>query len=213
MISTIIRTKNDAHNLDKCLKNLTLQSIPSELIIVDSYSSDDTQTVVDKYNGKLIQCKPFTYGRGLNTGIKEASFNIINIISSHVFPLSSEYLSMLYAHFSDEKVAGIYSRQIPTSESNILDKHNLPLIFKKSNKYNVDNYFFHNGASMIRKSIWDEIKFNEKVKGLEDFIWANQVRKLNYKIIYEPRAIVAHLHNEDVSETMNRYILEEGEFL
>ena len=38
------------------------------------------------------------------------------------------------------------------------------------------------------------IKFDENVNGIEDRIWAREITKLGYKVIYLPSAAVYHEH-------------------
>ena len=37
---------------------------------------------------------------------------------------------------------------------------------------------------MIRKNCWKIKKFNEKVNGIEDRIWAREITQLGYSVIY-----------------------------
>ena len=46
---------------------------------------------------------------------------------------------------------------------------------------------------MIRKSTWKKNQFDEKIKHIEDRLWASLVLKKG-KIIYEPEASVIHFH-------------------
>ena len=47
---------------------------------------------------------------------------------------------------------------------------------------------------MIRKSTWKKNQFDEKIKHIEDRLWASTVLKKGKKIIYEPEASVIHFH-------------------
>jgi len=60
MISIVIPTKNSARTLNLCLKSIEIQSYPHEFIeilIVDSYSEDDTINIAQRYNCKIIYSK------------------------------------------------------------------------------------------------------------------------------------------------------------
>lgn len=208
MISIIIRTLNEAYNLERCLKILELQDVEHEIIVIDSYSTDDTLKIAQDYNCKTLQCLPFTYGRGINMGIANSSAELICILSGHAFPISTNFISGLSIHFADASVAGVYCRQLPSINTSDLDKRNLPLIFKSSDKIIEDISYFNNAASMIRKSIWERIKFDENKKASEDILWASEVRRLGFKIIYNPFLMVEHFHGESNPVTVERYLKE-----
>lgn len=52
-ISAIIITKNEASNIERCLKSL--QSVVDEIIVVDSFSEDATQSICEKYKVQFHQ--------------------------------------------------------------------------------------------------------------------------------------------------------------
>lgn len=208
MISVVIRTRNEAQNLKKCLSIVDKQDVEKEIIIVDSYSTDDTQKVAEEYNCKIIQCDPFTYGKALNVGIKFSKGDFICILSGHCFPKTDAFLRKLRNNLFIEKVAGVYARQIPHKYTNPLEYRNFIYTYRLEPAIQKKCPFFNNAASMIRREVWDEVKFDEEVKAQEDIIWAKEVQKRGYSIAYEPEAVVEHLHNEDTHETVNRYIKE-----
>ena len=177
------------------------------MIIVDSHSKDNTSNIVKKHNVRIVQCDNFTYGRGLNTGIKASKYDIICSLSAHCYPASDRFLTKMYSHFCDEDIGGVYSRQLPVMESNILEKRNICIRFLKEKKSR-DSYYFNNASSMFRKKLGLNMKFNEYVIALEDIIWANDIINMGYKIKYEPNAVVYHYHNEPDVNTSIRYFKE-----
>lgn len=205
MISVIIRTLNESEHLKKTLEILSYQSLDNEVIIVDSNSKDDTAKIARDYNASIIQCIPFTYGKALNIGVKKAKYNYICSLSAHCYPTNDNFLMMLLNDFGDDRIAGVYARQLPVEESNILDKRNLSIIFRSEKLSQKTDSFFNNAASMFRRDIWEKIKFREDVMAWEDIIWANSVQNAGYEIVYDPNAIVYHYHNEHIERTLKRY--------
>jgi rhamnosyltransferase len=65
-------------------------------------------------------------------------------------------------------------------------------------------FIFGNVSSAIRKSVWEKVHFDEKLRYCEDEDWMRKVKKLNYKVIYEPGAKVYHSHNETLSQIYKR---------
>ena len=201
-ISAVIRTYNEAHLLRNCLGILAEQP-DLDVIVVDSYSTDNTVEIAEKYNARIIQHYPFTHGSSLNVGISASKNEYIAILSGHCFIRSGHYFERMLKHFNhDSKVAGVYARQIPSEKSNPIDKRSLLTIYRE---VPIRNYYFNNAASMIRKEVWDKHKFDETVEACEDILWARQVISTGYKILYEPKAVVEHLHEEHTETTIKRY--------
>ncbi len=74
-ISVVIITFNEEKNLARCLKSA--QAVADEIIVVDSYSTDNTQAVAKQYNAKLIQHEFAGYGQQKNFAVQQASNNWI----------------------------------------------------------------------------------------------------------------------------------------
>jgi len=206
MISIVIRTKNDGKNLKKCIGTLEKQTEKNEIIIVDSHSSDNTLDICKKHNCTVIQCtEPFSYGKSLNEGIMETKGDFVCILSNHCFPTDKNFLFNMWSDFKDPQVAGVYARQIPHQLTNPVEYRNFLHIYGNEKIIQTKSPLFNNAASMIRKSIWKQITFNEEAVAQEDVIWAKAVIDMGYKIVYEPSSVVEHLHNEDIVHTISRY--------
>lgn len=83
-ISACIITKNEAGNLDKCLK--ALAAYPFELVVVDTGSTDNSKEVARKYTDKVYD---FTwvddFSAARNYAAKQASHNMIFPVDTDEF--------------------------------------------------------------------------------------------------------------------------------
>jgi glycosyltransferase involved in cell wall biosynthesis len=70
-ISVVIITFNEEKNLSRCLDSV--KEIADEIIIVDSYSTDKTQEIAQKYNTTFIQREFKGYGDQKNFALDQAS--------------------------------------------------------------------------------------------------------------------------------------------
>jgi glycosyltransferase involved in cell wall biosynthesis len=197
MISLVIRTKNEAGWIERCLRAIALQDLSDwEVVVVDNESADDTRAVARRLKCRIVRisARSFTYGRAINLGIRHARGDLVAILSGHCVPAHDRWLSALAAHFDDPTVAGVYGRQIPLPDSHPFDKRDLWTTFGVERRVQRKDYLFHNANSMIRRSVWTGLPFDEDISGVEDRDWARKVLARGYHIVYEPLATVYHHH-------------------
>ena len=196
-VSIIIRTKNEERWIPTCLRLVFEQTYKNyEIVIVDNNSSDKT---VEKAKNlgikKIINIKNYFPGKAINIGIENSKCEYIVLLSAHCLPANNLWLNNLVKAIEEnDSYAGVYGRQEPMSFSSVADKRDLTLIFGLDRKIQIKDSFFHNANSIIRKSYWKDNRFDEKVTNIEDRIWADQMLKKGYYILYEPEASVYHYH-------------------
>ncbi len=82
-ISFLMITKNEGHNLEKCISNLF--SISKKIYVLDSFSTDNTVSILKKYHITFKQNKFKNFGDQWNLAIK-----IFNIKSSWVMKIDPD---------------------------------------------------------------------------------------------------------------------------
>ena len=204
--SIIIRTKNEARWIGPCLRVIMQQDYKNfEIIIVDNYSEDGTLDIVKQFNVKIISIKDYLPGLALNKGILSASGKFIVMISGHCIPSDKKWLGRLIKNFKDEKVAGVYGRQLPMNFSSAQTKRDLLITFGLDRRVHIKDSFFHNANSAIRRDIWEKFPFDEKTSNIEDRLWAREVLNNGYTNVYDPLASVYHhhgIHHDNANERM-----------
>ncbi|HET6460175.1 MAG TPA: glycosyltransferase [Syntrophales bacterium] len=195
-ISIIIRSHNEEKWIGACLEAVFRQDYKDfEVILVDNKSTDQTVMKAQKYPVRIISIDEFLPGKALNLGIRESKGRFIVCLSAHCIPVSDGWLSSLLKNFEeDDKVAGVYGRQEPMAFTPDADKRDMLTVFGLDRKVQVKDSFFHNANSMIHRAVWEKIPFDEKTTNIEDRLWAKEVLKRGFRIIYEPEASVFHYH-------------------
>ncbi len=79
-ISATIITFNEEKNIQRCLESL--EGIVEEVIIVDSFSTDNTKEICEKFNIKFYEREFIGYSNQKNWAIEKAKYDIILAIDA-----------------------------------------------------------------------------------------------------------------------------------
>jgi len=195
MISIIVRTKNEERWIGSCLEAIRKQTRTDwEVVLVDNESTDRTVPKALQYGVRIVSVNDFRPGAALNRGIEASRGDTIVCLSGHCIPVNEHWLGELVRDLDDETVAGIYGRQEPLAFTSDLDKRDLLITFGLDRRIQLKDSFFHNANSAFRRTTWERFPFDEKVTNIEDRLWASEVQRAGYKILYEPGASVYHYH-------------------
>lgn len=195
--AVVVRTKNEEAWIARVFDALARQvDVEAEIVVVDNDSTDATVEVARRYACRVVNIpdREFTHGRALNLGIRETTADLVAVLSGHCVPVNERWLLRFAANFNAPSIAGVYGRQEPLPDSTAFDKRDLWTTFGRDRRIQRRDHFFHNANSMIRRSVWAEVPFNEALPGVEDRDWARRVQDLGWRIAYEPHASVYHHH-------------------
>ncbi len=206
-ISIIVRTRNEERWIAHCLAMIYRQDYRDfEVILVDNKSTDHTVAVASRHPlAAVVSIDKYLPGHALNEGIRASTGRFIVCLSAHCIPKATDWLSALRRNFDeDEKLAGVYGRQLPVSFTNAVDKRDLLIVFGQDRRVQIKDYFFHNANSMLRRDVWERFPFDEQVTNIEDRVWGKAVIEAGYRIVYDPNAAVYHHHGLHQGNTPER---------
>lgn len=206
-ISIILLTQNPENEFNKTLEMIFQQKIdkPFEVIVIDSSSTNSILNIVKQYPIRLIQIRQEEFGHGKirNLGAKLANGKYLVYLTQDAVPADEYWLVSLTKKLEDKKIAGIFGRQLPKKQANLLTVYFHDIMYPnykiikslKNTRLTLKDIFFSNVNSSIRKDIWEKHHFDETLIMSEDQDWAKRLILDNYIILYEPNAKVYHSHN------------------
>lgn len=207
-VSVIIRCLNEARHIEKLLVGIKRQSFQNiEIVVVDSGSVDGTVEIAEQYDVQLIKIEPkdFSFGYALNVGCQKATGDLLLFASAHVYPVYDNWIEKMAEHFDNEQVALVYGRQMGNDITRYSEERVFQKWFPEISDLNQISPFCNNANTMIRKSLWETNQYDEKITGLEDMDWAKKILKQNYRIVYDARCPIVHVHEESSKQILNRY--------
>ena len=212
-ISIIFRALNEERWFDDALracKEQELDGLTSEIILVDSGSTDQTLAIAQRHDVEIVHIhkSEFTSGRSLNWGCEAASGRYLVFISAHCIPSHKRWLQNLVQPLVDGTVDYTYGRQLGHECSKFSEKRLFEKYFPAFDRVPQDGYFCNNANAAIRTDVWAKYRFDEECTGLEDMVLARSIVQDGGKIGYVASAPVVHIHEESLSQTRNRYYRE-----
>jgi len=213
-VSIILLTLNGGEKFRKVLKMVFKQTYKNfETIIIDSSSIDNTLEYAKRYPIKIFKIprSDFGHGKTRNLGAKLARGRYLVYLSQDAIPTDNNWLGNLLVNLKIENVAGVFGRQIANGTANPLDffnyKEDYPNIRKifSIKNYEQNNVIFSDVNSAVKKSVILKYPYPENIPVGEDMGWAIDIIKKNYKLIYEPTAVVIHSHKFSLINTFKIY--------
>ncbi len=217
MVSVVILTLNAGERLRSLFEALLPQTVPLELMVVDSSSTDSTLSIAEAYGAKVatVQRSDFDHGSTRNFGFLQTSGDIVVFLTQDVIPAGQETIEKLIApFFADELVGCAYGRQLPSPGATVFAAHSRifnygPTSLVKSRdkgERGIKVPFLSNSFAAYRRKALEEIGlFKEGLISTEDTYAGARMLMAGYRIAYAAHAKVYHSHNYSILEEFRRY--------
>lgn len=208
--SVIVRTRNKIDTVGAALASIRGQTVPSEVVIVDSGSTDGTLERVRELADIVVEIEPSAYtpGHALNVGAAAASAPVHAALSAHATFPRRDWLELACAHLATDGVAGACGAEtLPDRRSPL----RTPYVQRRSGW--LSTWGFSNTASAWRAEAWGRQAFNATMKACEDLEWAWRVLSDDWRIVVDPALAVhgGHRRREGLVALFRREALEQSE--
>ncbi len=210
-VSILFVVKNEEKNLARILPLIASQDYTGqvELIAVDSGSTDNTVALLKEHGALLREIPPqdFHHGRTRNLAASLASNEILVCLSGDAFPADAGWLRHLVAPFTDDRVGGVYGKQVAPEGTGTRRRQSLASEYSDVRQvrdpariegYHPGYFRFSNANAAIRRSCWEQFRWDETVLLAEDQGMCRDLLYSGRVVIYEPDAPVIHGHERSL---------------
>jgi rhamnosyltransferase len=189
--SVVVRTQDSAATVEAVLASLRGQTVEVEIVVVDSGSTDATLDISRRVADRVVELRgAYAPGLALNTGATAAAGEAIFALSSHCELRSDDWIERALAHYSDPQVAGV-NGTLTTPDRRPLER---PMVQTPEDARRYPYWGFSNHASSWRRSVWEQLPFDEQRQVVEDREWSLRVLDAGWKIVYDPGLWVEQSH-------------------
>jgi len=207
-VSIIIPNWNGKSLLEKNLPGVIATAKDAEIIVVDDGSTDGSVGYLKaKFpNVTVVEKKRHEgFASTVNAGIAAAIGDIVVLLNTDVEP-EENFLQPLVSHFAGDKVFAVGCMdKSKEGESVVLRGRGLAkwqrgfFIHERGEVDKSDTAWISGGSGAFRKSMWQELGGMDPL--FNPFYWEDidisyRARKAGYTLVFEPKSIVKHLHEE-----------------
>jgi glycosyltransferase involved in cell wall biosynthesis len=197
-ISVIVRARDEAGSLRRCLEVLQAQQIGDrglEIVVVDGGSVDDTPQVAARLGARVVvlPAHAFSYGRALNLGCANSRGALIVPVSAHAFPSGEGWLRGIAEPFEDPRVACAAGDLYGPDGTPLRQRIEQDLALARARP----EWGYSNSAGALRAELWRRRPFRADLVGCEDKEWALHWLERGYVCVVDRSFVVDHDHTHD----------------
>lgn len=195
-VSVIIAVKNRERLIGRCLQALMEVDYRNyEVIVVDDHSSDNTAGIVKTFPVKLRRSKGKGIGAAKNTGISEATGDILAFTDSDCLVAKDWISQIVKLHLQHQEVMGIGGIIKNPISSNFFARFGQKLCFDPP--ISQQDFVKSIGGNNIsyKREVFNSVGlFDERFVTGEDPDMCWRLGQKEMKILYSPSIVIYHIH-------------------
>jgi len=207
-VSIVIPNWNGIELLKKHLPTVIKNSDGARIIIVDDHSTDDSVSYLERNFSDILVVRKDRhegFASTVNAGVQEANTDIVVLLNTDIEP-EKGFLQPLLSHFSDPDVfaVGCMDKSMENGKV-VLRGRGIGwwekgfYIHKRGEVDKTDTAWVSGGSGAFRRSMWNELGGMDTF--FNPFYWEDidlsyRAVKKGYTILFEPKSIVQHYHEE-----------------
>jgi rhamnosyltransferase len=208
LVSIIMRSYNEGWALKDTLPALHAQDYRNwELIVIDSGSKDGSIDMIRNFKPahfKIIKPEEYNPSRVMNWGMQTAAADYCVFLNADATPQGSNWLRPLATALQNPKNAAVFGRQIPRPDCQAVYACDYDRCFGDRRESAAWDHFFSMVSSGLRKDVWKQRGFLEKLQYAEDDEYTRWCKAAGYDVVYCPESVVMHSHNYTPAQAYKR---------
>ena len=208
-LSVVIATYNRCSNLEDCIRSLLrMNEKPSEIVVVDSSSTDGTGKLAKIYPIRYVSIRERNRQRARNVGLSQSKGDIVAFVDDDVV-VDENWSTSILISYAHSYIGGAGGRVIPYGST--------ASYFTRAKKSEIgkiyaDGLILGNFDAQLPASIEVDhlpgcnMSFRKdllmKVGGFDENFMGNsfrddtdaslRIRRIGYKLVYQPKALIWH---------------------
>lgn len=199
-----MRANNDMPIIARTLERLARQTVPFELLILDNQSTDGTLEEVAKYTDHIVPIQRYIPGQVINRGMENTQGEWVFFLNSDCIPQSDDCLERLLARTAGDEVAAVFGRQIPRPDCWPIYAKDTEDTYGDGSRHRYFRSPFSMAWSGVRRSVWEGMRFDERLIIAEDIDWTYRARQRGHQVNYAADSVVEHSHNYTLKQFYSR---------
>jgi rhamnosyltransferase len=208
-LTAIVRTYNSSTTLGAAITSLREQSVPVEVLVVDSGSTDGTLELARGTADRVLRIPSgqFSYGGALNLGARAATTPVHAALSSHCSLPHEHWARGVVEHILDGPAVAVCG-QPSGPDGQPLDA---PLVADHAFLRRHPFWGFSNHGSAWAASAWSRCEFDESLPSSEDREWSWRVTEPGGVIVFDPALSVGGGHRREAgTRSYYQRLVKEG---
>jgi rhamnosyltransferase len=218
VISVLIPVKNGGTDLVRCLDRIAAQRVDDEVevVVVDSGSSDGSVEVARARGAVVLEIPAleFDHGATRNRAAGAARGDVLVFTSQDAYAERDDWLAQLTGPLADERVAGVYGRQLAHNHATPPERYFLDFLYGPRSRrqslatgqgISMETTLFSNVNAAMRHELFARYPFAEDMIMSEDQEWSRRVLLNGYELRYEAEAAVRHSHDYTLAAAFRRF--------
>lgn len=212
-VSIVLPNWNGAALLRKNLPAVIAAARGSEIIVADDASEDESvKLLADSFPEVSVVANSTRQGfsGNINSGVARATGDIVILLNTDVRP-DKDFIPPLIVRFSDPKVAAVGCLEESHEPEGVVKRgrgiarwEKGFFVHSRGEVNATDTAWVSGGSSAFRRSVWQELGGMDTVYNpfyWEDIDLSYQILKSGYTIMFEPKSVVSHYHEEGKIKT------------
>lgn len=212
-VSIVLPNWNGAQLLAKNLPSVIAAAEGAEIVVADDASSDESVVLLKQKfpQIKVVENKMRQgFAGNVNSGVTRATGDIVILLNTDVRPQKG-FLNPLLAHFANPEVFTVGCLEESHEKKGIVKRGRGEarwergyFIHQRGEVDKPDTAWVAGGSGAFRKSIWDELGGMDALYNpfyWEDIDLSYRARKAGWKLVFEPKSVVGHFHEEGKIKT------------